>query len=158
MDIDAPSIEIVLAQSILKDRMYQVRWSFFLRVLCICIINCIVFSIAVYNQLRRRIDQTIQYHRFPYLSQLSFNTCCFPSFPCTLSFVIYLISSSIFASFVKVLIDEFFFELHFQCEFHESCWGKEVAKSIAGQNLDRYAAMTLFVDLRKAGIRAHFWP
>lgn len=56
------------------------------------------------------------------------------------------------------LVDEFFFELHFNCEFHESCWGKDVATTVAGQNLDRHSAMMLFYDLRKVGIRAHFWP
>lgn len=59
------------------------------------------------------------------------------------------------------LIDEFFFEFHFQCEFHENCWGAESTggvTSIGGVGIDRYSAMMLFIEIRMKGIRAHFWP
>jgi hypothetical protein len=55
------------------------------------------------------------------------------------------------------VIDEFFFELHFDCEFMTRCgWG--IPHSSHGMNLDRGSAMTLFQDLRKVGVRAHMWP
>ena len=59
---------------------------------------------------------------------------------------------------ISQLIDEFFFELHFQCEIMAvGCWG-HTPDVIAGQKLDRYSAMLLFYNLRQRGVRAHFWP
>jgi hypothetical protein len=56
------------------------------------------------------------------------------------------------------LIDEFFFELHFQCELMcPHCWGN-VPDSVAGLRLDRYNAIKLFLSYRNLGIRSHFWP
>jgi hypothetical protein len=57
------------------------------------------------------------------------------------------------------LIDEFFFELHFQCELMctRHCWGN-VPDFVAGLRLDRYNAMKLFISYRNLGIRSHFWP
>jgi len=49
------------------------------------------------------------------------------------------------------LIDEFYFELHYQCELLSGRWGYD--KSM----MDHYSGMQLFVKLRKLGIRAHFW-
>mmetsp|Transcript_16336 Transcript_16336/g.15657 ORF Transcript_16336/g.15657 Transcript_16336/m.15657 type:complete len:405 (+) Transcript_16336:152-1366(+) len=55
------------------------------------------------------------------------------------------------------LIDEFYFELHFQCELIKGCWGN-VEDFVAGFRMDRYNAMKLFITYRKLGIRSHFWP
>lgn len=55
------------------------------------------------------------------------------------------------------LIDEFFFELHFQCELMKGCWGY-VPEQILGLRLDRHSSMQLFLKYRQLGIRAHFWP
>lgn len=60
---------------------------------------------------------------------------------------------------VTPLIDEFFFELHFRCEVLQACgWGYNIPEERDGLVLDRLHAVNLFLDLRKAGIRAHFWP
>lgn len=57
------------------------------------------------------------------------------------------------------LIDEFFFELHFQCEVMTSCgWGKRVPAESHGLKLDRSHVLSFFQDLRYTGIRAHIWP
>lgn len=57
------------------------------------------------------------------------------------------------------LIDEFFFELHFRCEVLMDCgWGYGMPDTFQGLGLDRPSALKLFRDLRKNGIRAHFWP
>ena len=57
------------------------------------------------------------------------------------------------------LVDEFFFELHFQCELNRYCgWGKRVPKEFMGQPLDRPATLKLFSNMRRHGIRAHIWP
>jgi hypothetical protein len=57
------------------------------------------------------------------------------------------------------LIDEFFFELHFRCEFMMYCgWGGGVPRMVEGFELDRKHATDLFLNLRKAGVRAHIWP
>lgn len=56
------------------------------------------------------------------------------------------------------LVDEFFFELHFHCEIlTPCCWHNEAATSEL-LSLDRKGAMNLFLDLRKKGVRSHFWP
>ena len=56
-------------------------------------------------------------------------------------------------------IDEFFFELHYRCEVMTSCgWGKRVPEMHSGLLLERATVMKYFIDLRKAGIRAHAWP
>lgn len=57
------------------------------------------------------------------------------------------------------LVDEFFFELHFQCEVMRDCgWGTEIPDSLMGLKLDRTHALELFASLREKGIRAHIWP
>ena len=57
------------------------------------------------------------------------------------------------------LVDEFFFELHFRCDVMMTCgWGNKMPLELAGLPLDRHHALGLFSDLRKNGIRAHFWP
>lgn len=58
---------------------------------------------------------------------------------------------------IAKLIDEFFFELHFQCELIKGCWGN-VPDYVAGLRLDRYNAMNLFRKYRYLGIRSHVWP
>ena len=56
------------------------------------------------------------------------------------------------------LIDEFFFELHFRCEFlMDEFWGRGVPETLHGWKNDRLNAMNVFLDLRKKGIRSHFW-
>jgi hypothetical protein len=62
-------------------------------------------------------------------------------------------------SSLSELIDEFFFELHFQCEVMTSCgWGKRVPPVSHGLKLDRSTVLKFFADLRYKGIRAHIWP
>lgn len=57
------------------------------------------------------------------------------------------------------LIDEFFFELHFRCEIMMPCgWDSKMPEEVSGLRLDRAGALSLFGDLRRRGIRAHFWP
>jgi hypothetical protein len=69
------------------------------------------------------------------------------------------IIQKIFNSSLLSLIDEFFFELHFRCEFMMNCgWGKLIPSKISDFPLDRGSATNLFLKLRKAGIRAHIWP
>lgn len=54
------------------------------------------------------------------------------------------------------LIDEFFFELHFQCELMYEYWD-DVAHEMNGLILDRHHTFEVFSTLRHMGIRAHFW-
>jgi hypothetical protein len=56
------------------------------------------------------------------------------------------------------LIDEFFFELHFNCEIMMPWWRTGQHKSFMGLPLDRFHALDLFLKLRKKGVRAHIWP
>jgi len=57
------------------------------------------------------------------------------------------------------LVDEFFFELHFRCEFLMYCgWGTGIAETSHGLRLNTYNAMKLFMQLREMGVRSHFWP
>jgi hypothetical protein len=59
------------------------------------------------------------------------------------------------------LVDEFFFELHFHCEFMEHCgWGAFEMPSIfpPDKKLDRQYTLKLFHTMRQNGIRAHIWP
>ena len=50
------------------------------------------------------------------------------------------------------LVDEFFFEYHFQCEIMATCgWG-----NVGGAN--RVSVMKMFSDFRHKGVRSHFWP
>jgi len=59
------------------------------------------------------------------------------------------------------LIDEFFFELHFHCEYLMYCgWDKKnTPKEYDGLVLDRSHALLFFQTLRQQhGIRAHIWP
>ena len=67
--------------------------------------------------------------------------------------VLQLNASSEFIS----LVDEFFFELHFNCELMKKYWkwGKD---KVNGFTMDRPSTLKLFSDLRHQGIRAHFWP
>eukprot|EP00981_Chlorochromonas_danica_P004243 scaffold857_cov152-Ochromonas_danica.AAC.26 len=58
------------------------------------------------------------------------------------------------------LIDEYFFELHFNCEFlaHDGgAWGAPPPPEIDGLRMDRLGALTYFQELRKNGLRAHIW-
>mmetsp|Transcript_2392 Transcript_2392/g.2507 ORF Transcript_2392/g.2507 Transcript_2392/m.2507 type:complete len:482 (+) Transcript_2392:130-1575(+) len=56
------------------------------------------------------------------------------------------------------LVDEFFFELHFRCEFMmKCCWGKEIPERFLGLSLFRPDVLLFFRKLREKGIRAHFW-
>ena len=57
------------------------------------------------------------------------------------------------------LIDEFFFELHYQCDIMQYCgWSNEMPKEYNGLELSRRdGAMKFFQKLRILGIRAHFW-
>ena len=59
------------------------------------------------------------------------------------------------------LVDEFFFELHFNHELMTASpiWGTEaLQKSLHGLNMDRVGAWELFHTLREKGVRAHVWP
>ena len=57
------------------------------------------------------------------------------------------------------LVDEFFFELHFRCEFlGVCCWGYGMPESSNGLKLFRASALEFFANLRHKGIRSHFWP
>eukprot|EP01036_Dinobryon_divergens_P038272 gene38272-50213_t len=60
------------------------------------------------------------------------------------------------------LVDEFFFELHFDCEllglpWHDSHEGPKI-NQYGNLTLDRYHALEFFQNFRKAGIRSRFWP
>ena len=60
---------------------------------------------------------------------------------------------------ISQLIDEFFFELHFRCDIMMRCgWGDSMPAVFKGLALSRYHSMELFLNLRKIGIRSHFWP
>ena len=59
---------------------------------------------------------------------------------------------------VAKLVDEFFFELHFDCEFMVACGWGFVPDYFEDFKLDRQNAMKLMLDTRKLGVRAHFWP
>jgi hypothetical protein len=57
------------------------------------------------------------------------------------------------------LVDEFFFELHFRCEFLMYCgWTPGVPKEVDGFKLTRSNMMGYFLELRQKGIRSHIWP
>jgi hypothetical protein len=57
------------------------------------------------------------------------------------------------------LIDEFFFELHFRCEFLMFCgWRDQMPAEVDGFKMERSNVMKAFQTLRYKGIRAHFWP
>ncbi len=60
---------------------------------------------------------------------------------------------------LQSLIDEFFFEFHFRCDFLMFCgWSYKVMHSYEGFIMDRYHVLQTFTQLRQAGIRAHIWP
>jgi hypothetical protein len=60
---------------------------------------------------------------------------------------------------LHLLVDEFFFELHFHCEVVKPCaWTYSVPDTFPGFTLDRPTTLKLFGDLRRVGIRTHFWP
>lgn len=57
------------------------------------------------------------------------------------------------------LVDEFFFEYHFRCEFMMRLgWGSGMSETFSGEYLRRHDAMLLFQKLRHLGVRSHFWP
>ena len=56
------------------------------------------------------------------------------------------------------LVDEFFFELHFRCEFLKDLWGYDMPEYVNGLKLSRAGALEYFAKLRYKGIRSHFWP
>lgn len=57
------------------------------------------------------------------------------------------------------LIDDFFFELHFRCEFLMYCgWKTAIPEEAYGLQLTRSHALKLFLRLRETGMRAHIWP
>ena len=57
------------------------------------------------------------------------------------------------------LVDEFFFEFHFRCELMMICgWGREISSQSHGLKMERAEVLTTFQALRRAGVRAHFWP
>ena len=62
---------------------------------------------------------------------------------------------------VASLIDEFFFEFHFQCEIMNRWWGSLTSQNEAarkyGFELDRPHVMDVFQKLRYMGIRSHIW-
>ena len=56
------------------------------------------------------------------------------------------------------LIDEFFFELHFDCEIMNLCaWVQKGERTMNGNHLYRHQALQFFLKLREKGIRAHIW-
>lgn len=56
-------------------------------------------------------------------------------------------------------VHEFFFEFHFRCEVMQGFWGYDkIPVEYNGLKTNRYSALTFFQNLRKAGVRAHFWP
>ena len=57
-------------------------------------------------------------------------------------------------------IDEFFFELHFRCEFMLFCgWmDHNMPEEVNGFKLERSNVLKAFQRLRYKGIRAHIWP
>ena len=66
-------------------------------------------------------------------------------------------------SMIVNLIDEFFFELHFRCDLLMHCsknsgWGNRIPNVFLGMELSRLSSMTFFQQLRRLGIRSHFWP
>lgn len=59
------------------------------------------------------------------------------------------------------LVDEFFFEFHFNCVLLFKTWGfRDQSKNYTHGtlSLDRLHAMDSFRRLRLSGVRAHFWP
>ena len=58
---------------------------------------------------------------------------------------------------IAELIDEFFFELHFNCPLMKGCWGT-IPESVAGLKVECITAMKLFQKYRLMGIRSHFLP
>jgi len=59
---------------------------------------------------------------------------------------------------LALLVDEFFFELHFRCELMLECgWGHDIPHAFDGLKLDRESALHLFREMRERGIRAHIW-
>jgi hypothetical protein len=61
---------------------------------------------------------------------------------------------------VYSLIDEFFFELHFNRELLTPSreWANGVPQERHGLQMDRVGAMDLFIKMRGNGVRAHYWP
>mgnify|MGYP003385827399 CR=1 len=60
---------------------------------------------------------------------------------------------------ISSLIDEFFFEVHFKCDIMTQCgWRSDLPDDVNGFPLDRLPVMQFFQELRRKGIRSHFWP
>lgn len=55
------------------------------------------------------------------------------------------------------LVDEFFFELHYNCPILGPEW-KARGPDFDGLKLNLDGAFNYFTQVREAGIRAHFWP
>lgn len=55
------------------------------------------------------------------------------------------------------LIDEFFFELHYHCEFECGC-SLTIPKEMHGMKLTIPHVLDFFKSLRENGVRSHFWP
>ena len=57
------------------------------------------------------------------------------------------------------VVDEFIFELHYNCPFMSSSWhGIGVPKGLEDKiTLNRVGALKLFSELRHKGVRSHFW-
>ena len=62
---------------------------------------------------------------------------------------------------VHSLIDEFIFELHYNCPVMSKWWGHVVLKANSTKShalsFNRVTALKMFSDLRHKGVRAHFW-
>ena len=60
---------------------------------------------------------------------------------------------------VYKIVDEFFFELHYNCPVMKHWWG-DIKVPTGYENkivLDRVGALKIFTELRQKGVRAHFW-
>ena len=61
--------------------------------------------------------------------------------------------------YMAQMIDEFFFEFHFQCEFLMYCgFGTKIPEFVDGFKMDRPHVLEFFRNLRERGMRAHMWP
>jgi hypothetical protein len=62
---------------------------------------------------------------------------------------------------IHELIDELMFEFHYHCPVLEPYWQLRRTRGpeeMFGVKLNRLGAMTMFQDLRRRGVRSHFWP
>jgi len=58
---------------------------------------------------------------------------------------------------IAELIDEFFFEFHFRCEYMMQYWGRNLTGDPYGFKRERPDVLKVFQKLRYLGIRAHIW-